>query len=57
MDNGYKRTFDNNYNEIIDKAKEKAKNVTQDVIDYTESKGEDFLKKASTTVADYIDSK
>jgi len=27
------------------------------VIDYTESKGEDFLKKASTTVADYIDSK
>jgi len=44
-------------NEIIDKAKEKAKNVTQDVIDYTESKGEDFLKKASTTVADYIDSK
>jgi len=45
MDNGYKRTFDNITNEIIDKAKEKAKNVTQDVIDYTESKGEDFLKR------------
>ncbi|GAE90995.1 hypothetical protein JCM21531_4663 [Acetivibrio straminisolvens JCM 21531] len=44
-------------NEIIDKAKEKAKNVTQDVIDYTESTVEDFLEKASTTVADYIDSK
>ncbi|WP_243467883.1 DUF5702 domain-containing protein, partial [Acetivibrio straminisolvens] len=44
-------------NEIIDGAKEKAKNVVHEVIDYTESKGEDFLKKASNIVLDYIDSK
>ncbi|WP_243467897.1 DUF5702 domain-containing protein, partial [Acetivibrio straminisolvens] len=44
-------------NEIIDKTREKAKNVAKEVIDYTESKAEDFLKKASTTISDYIDSK
>jgi len=27
------------------------------VIDYTENKAEDFLDKAATTIADYIDSK
>jgi len=34
-------------NEIIDTAKDKAKEISKQVIDYTESKAEDFLKSAS----------
>ncbi|GAE91001.1 hypothetical protein JCM21531_4670 [Acetivibrio straminisolvens JCM 21531] len=44
-------------NEIIDLTKDKAKNVAEEVIDYAESKAEDFVRKASSTIADYIDSK
>jgi len=44
-------------NEIIDTAKDKAKEISKQVIDYTESKAEDFLKSASIAIVDYIDSK
>ncbi|WP_235832688.1 DUF5702 domain-containing protein, partial [Acetivibrio mesophilus] len=44
-------------NEIIDTAKENAKFVSEKVVDYTENKANDFLENATTTIADYIDSK
>jgi len=44
-------------NEIIDTAKDKAKEISKQVIDYTESKAEDFLESASIAIVDYIDSK
>jgi len=44
-------------NEIIDTAKDKAKEISKKVIDYTESKAEDFLESASIAIVDYIDSK
>ena len=44
-------------NEVINRTKESAKAAADKVIDYTETKVEDFVESAVTTIADYIDSK
>jgi len=44
-------------NEIVENTKNIARNAAKQVIDYTENKVEDFLKSASITISDYIDSK